>query len=247
VRLVVNARNEGFARACNQGIELSSGRLVLLLNTDTEVPPDGLRRLVEFLDGHPGHGAVAPRLVGADGRTQRTVQAFPGLFTPLFFGTPLERWFPHSRELRRYFLRDWDQESSRDVDQPPAACLLVRREVFERIGAFDERLWLFYNDVDLSLRMKRAGWRTHYLAEVAVVHHVGSSTSKFGNFVPEWQRNRLHYYRKNHGRLAALWVKLCVGLSFADFALQQLSRALRGRPRERVAPMAREYVAFLFR
>jgi len=243
--LIRNERNEGFARGCNQGMRVARGRYVLLLNTDTEVAPDALVRLIGFLEEHPAFGAVAPRLIHPDGRTQRTVQAFPGLWTPLFFSTPLERWFPNSFELRRYFLRDWSQEDSREIDQPPAACLLLRKSVLDEIGLFDEALWLFYNDVDLARRMKAAGHRTWYLAEALVVHHVGASTSKFGRFVPEWNKNRLHYYRKHHGRLAGAWVKLCVGLALADWVLGQWRRRLAGGAAERVGPMLREYAAFV--
>jgi N-acetylglucosaminyl-diphospho-decaprenol L-rhamnosyltransferase len=245
VVLVRNERNEGFARASNQGLRLARGRHVLLLNSDTEVLDDALERMVAFLDAHPRYGAVAPRLVHPDGRTQRTVQAFPNLWTPLFFGTPLERWFPRSRELERYFLRGWDQESSADVEQPPAACLLVRREVLERVGPFDEELWLFFNDVDLSRRMRAAGFETRYLAEARVLHHVGASTAKFAGFVSEWQRNRLAYYRKHHGRAAGAWVKLCASLAFADWAARQLALRMRRRAAEPIGPTARLFLAYL--
>ncbi|MEW6071441.1 MAG: glycosyltransferase family 2 protein [Planctomycetota bacterium] len=243
--LVRNARNEGFARGCNQGLRLARGRLALLLNTDTEVAPDAIRRLVLFLAAHPEHGAVAPRLVHAGGHTQRTVMAFPNLRSVLFFGTPLERWFPRSRELVRYFMRDWDQETSRDVDQPPAACLLVRREVFEAIGLLDEKLWLFFNDVDFSRRMAQAGWRTHYLADAVVVHHVGASTAQFARFVFEYQKNRLFYYRKHHGRLAGPWVKACGTLALADYLWTQLARRWRGGPTEPLGPILADYWRYL--
>jgi GT2 family glycosyltransferase len=245
VVLVRNERNEGFARASNQGLRLARGRHALLLNTDTEVLGDALQLLVAFLDAHPEYGAVAPRLVHPDGRTQRTVQAFPNLWTPLFFATPLERWFPRSHELERYFLRGWDQESSRDVEQPPAACLLLRREVLERVGFFDEELWLFFNDVDLSRRLQAAGWKTRYLAEARVLHHVGASTAKFAGFVGEWQKNRLAYYRKHHGRLAGAWIKLCATLAFVDWAARQLGRRMRRRAAEPIGPTARLFLAFL--
>jgi GT2 family glycosyltransferase len=245
VRLVVNAANEGFARGSNQGMRVARGRYVLLLNTDTELAPDAITRLVRFLDEHADYGAVAPRLVHPDGRTQRTVQEFPTLRTALFFSTPLERWFPDSRELRRYFLRDWDQESSRDVDQPPAAVLLLRRAMLDQIGLFDESLWLFYNDVDLAKRMRAAGWKTHYLAEARVLHHVGGSTSKFADFVATWQRDRLRYYRKHHGRLGAWWLKACVSFTLADWLVTQLGRRLARRPAEPIRPMLAGYRAFL--
>jgi hypothetical protein len=245
VRVIVNARNEGFARACNQGMRAARGRYVLLLNTDTEVAPDAIARLARFLDEHPEHGAVAPRLVGRDGTTQRTVQEFPNLRTALFFSTPLERWFPRSRELERYFMRDWDQESSRDVDQPPAAVLLLRKRMLEQVGLFDEDLWLFYNDVDLAKRMRAAGWRTRYLAEARVLHHVGGSTSKFANFIATWQRDRLRYYRKHHGRLGAWWLKACVTLTLLDWVTTQLARRLGGRAAQPLGPMLAGYLGFL--
>jgi GT2 family glycosyltransferase len=237
VRLLVNARNEGFARGSNQGMRAARGRYVLLLNTDTEVAPDAIARLVRFLDEHPEHAAVAPRLVHRDGTTQRTVQEFPTLRTALFFSTPLERWFPESRELRRYFMRDWDQESSRDVDQPPAAVLLLRKSVLDQVGLFDETLWLFYNDVDLAKRIRAAGWKTHYLAEATVLHHVGGSTSKFANFIAVWQQDRLRFYRKHHGRLGAWWLKACVTFTLVDWIAQQLARRMRRRPEEPPSPL----------
>jgi len=245
LQLIVNAKNEGFARGSNQGMRVARGEYVLLLNTDTEVAPDAIALLLRFLVEHPDSAAAAPRLVHRDGSTQRTVQEFPTLATALFFSTPLERWFPRSRELRRYFMRDWDQESSRDVDQPPAAVLLLRKRVLDQVGLFDEELWLFYNDVDLAKRVHAAGWRTRYVAEAKVLHHVGGSTKKFADFVATWQRDRLRYYRKHHGRLGAWWLKTCVALTFADWAVTHWWRKTRGRPSEPIAPMWARFREFL--
>jgi len=244
-RLVVNTENQGFARGSNQGLALARGRFVLLLNTDTEVAPDAIARMLRFLEEHQEHAAVAPKLVHPDGRVQATVHAFPTLRTAVWFATPLERWFPRSKELRRYFMRDWDHESSRDVDQPPAAALLLRREVLDRVGLFDESLWLFYNDTDLSLRITKAGWRTHYLAEAVVVHHVGASTRNFRDFVAVWNANRLAFYRKHFGWRGGLVVKAAVTWTFLDFAWTQTWRRLRRRPAEPVRPLWSLYRAFL--
>ncbi|MSR62662.1 MAG: glycosyltransferase family 2 protein [Planctomycetes bacterium] len=245
VRLIANEKNEGFARGSNQGMRVARGEYVLLLNTDTEVAPEAIARMLRFMEEHPQHAAVAPRLVHRDGSTQRTVQEFPTLKTALFFSTPLERWFPHSRELERYFMRAWDQQSSRDVDQPPAAVLLLRKAVLEQVGLFDEELWLFYNDVDLAWRMHAAGWQTHYLAEATVLHHVGGSTSKFKDFLAVWQRDRLRYYRKHFGRSGGWWLKACVSLTYLDWLVTQLARRARGRAADPLAPMSKRYREFL--
>jgi GT2 family glycosyltransferase len=224
VRLFRNTTNEGFAKGCNRGITEAAGECILLHNADTEVYPDALERMIGFLDEHAEYGAAAPRLVNADGSTQGGCMAFPSLWTPLFYGTPLERWSPNSRELRRYFVRDFDHETDCDIEQPPAACLLVRRTVLDEIGPFDEKLWLFFNDVDLSLRLSKAGFKTRFVKDAKVMHHVGASTSQFGGMHVEWQKNRLYYYRKHFGRIAGLWVKLCVIWTFLDFAGAQLLR-----------------------
>lgn len=245
VQILRNTLNEGFARACNQGIAAARGAYVLLLNSDTRVAHDALAILTAFLEEHEEYAAAAPRLVHPDGTTQRACMRFPTLATPLFFATPLERWFPHSRELERYFLRDFDHETDADVEQPPAACLLVRRRALETVGTFDEKLWLYFNDVDLSLRLSRAGWKTRYLAKARVLHHVGASTKQFERTLREWHRNRLDYYRKHFGRPAGWWVKACVSLALTDFAVRQWASALRGKPAERVGPVARAWGRFL--
>ncbi|MEM7306898.1 MAG: glycosyltransferase family 2 protein [Planctomycetota bacterium] len=243
--LVRNEKNEGFAGGCNQGMRLAQGRYVLLLNTDTEVAPDAIRLLLTWLEEHAEYGAAAPLLHSPDGSVQPSLKRFPGLATTLFFSTPLERWFPNNRELQRYFMRGESQEQSCDVDQPPAACLLVKKSVLDEIGLFDEELWLFYNDVDLSKRMDRAGYRTRYVAEARVLHHEGASTSKFGRFLPEWQRNRLHYYRKHHGWFGGVWLKGCVALSFADWLVTQLWRRVRRRGGDTIGETARQFARFL--
>ncbi len=244
-QLLLNEKNEGFAAGSNRGMRAAQGRFVLLLNTDTEVAPDAVRRMLDHLEQHPDYGAVAPRLIYPDGRVQKSCHRFPRLATCLFFSTPLERWWPKSPEMRRYFMQDWDHRGDRDIDQPPAAVLLLRREVLERVGVFDEQLWLFYNDVDLSLRMHADGWKTRYLDEAVVVHHEGASTKKFADFVPMWLADRLRYYRKHHGWFGALWLKLCVTFTFIDHAFQELRRRMKGEPADPFKHLWRIYTGFL--
>lgn len=247
VVLVRNAENRGFAGGCNQGMELARGEFVLLLNTDTEMGERTLVRLVDFLRENPAYGAAAAKLVSPDGSVQRSCHRFPTLATALFFATPFETWFPESRELRRYFMRDWDHEGERDVDQPPAACLLLSRTALDAVGGFDEDLWLFYNDVDLSRRLRDAGLKTRYLGDVAVLHHEGASTSKFAGFLAIWHHNRLLYYRKHHGRLGGLWLKLCVGFALAGHVGTQVRKRFRGEPTEDLGRYLSMYREFLGR
>lgn len=215
VRLVRNAENRGYAPAVNQGLALGRGRHLCLLGSDTEAHERCFESLVAHLDAHPLVGAVAPRLENPDGSVQRACMRFPRLGTALWWDTPLQHFFPNARELRRYQMKEWDHRGSRAVDQPPGTCLMVRRAVLERVGPMDPRLWLFFNDVDWALRIRRAGYDIHYLDGPSLLHHLGGSTRHYADFGPEWHRNRIRYYSKHFhtaGRvttkLALVWVAL---------------------------------------
>ncbi|MFT7670909.1 MAG: N-acetylglucosaminyl-diphospho-decaprenol L-rhamnosyltransferase [Planctomycetota bacterium] len=243
--LLHNEENHGFAHAANRGMGEARGEYLLLLNSDTEIATSDLARLLEFLDSHGDYAGVVPSLVGTDGQVQPSCMAFPRWLTPFFFGTPIERWLPNSKELRRYFLRSFDHLSERDVEQPPAACWLVRREIWEAVGCFDERLELFFNDVDWCTRLAQIEGRLRYLAVARVLHHGGASTGARGDFVTRWQTDRLRYQRKHFGRMGGLLMKACVTWSFMDWSARNLiKRALRKRA-ESVAPMGRAFLTFL--
>ncbi len=197
--LLRNPTNDGYAIGNNLGAALARGEYLLLLNSDTEVRPGTLPALLAFLDGHPRHGACAPRLVNPDGTPQLSCKTFPTLGTAVYFDTFMDRRFPSNRVIPRYFMADFDHLSSRDVDQPPGAAFLIRRALWEQLHGFDPELWLFFNDVDLCRRLRAAGHSVAYVAEVTILHHEGRSTSQFPSMGALWHRNRLAYYRKAFG------------------------------------------------
>jgi hypothetical protein len=201
VRLVENAANVGFARASNQGIRLARGRHVLCLNPDTVVHEGAVAALVGYLDAHPRVGAVGARLLESDGRLQYSCRRFPGYLT-IFFGryALLTRLLPGNTASRDYLYLDWDHRSAREVDWVSGACLMVRRDVIERLGTFDEGYFLFVEDMDWCRRMRDAGWSVAYVPDAVVTHHIGASRGP----VPAglvWARHRgmLRYVRKHFG------------------------------------------------
>ncbi len=223
-----NARNDGYAGGNNQGIQRARAPFLLLLNSDTEVRGEALSQLVGFLKEHPEYGAVAPRLVHESGEVQKSCMRFPGLKVAFLYDSWLDRALGKTQTIRRYFMEDFDHLHSRDVDQPPGACFLLRREVVERVGVFDEELFLFFNDVDFCRRIVAGGWKIHYLAEAEVLHHVGGSTSKFRDFVREWNVNRVRYYRKHYGIRGTMVVKVAVLLRGLEEMGKVLGRAPAG-------------------
>jgi N-acetylglucosaminyl-diphospho-decaprenol L-rhamnosyltransferase len=212
VTLIRNRENLGYAEGNNVGARAATGRFLCLLNSDTEVRPGALDRLVEFLELHPEYAAVGPRLVNPDGTVQRACMRFPGLFVGLTFDMWWARFPPGRWVDDWYYMRDFDHLHSRDVDQPPGAVFLMRREEYLAMGGLDPALFLYFNDVDLCRRLRRRGRRIRYLAEAEVVHHGGASTRRFEKMVVVWHRNRLAYYRRHFGVLGEWLVRQMVRL-----------------------------------
>jgi GT2 family glycosyltransferase len=227
--LIRNAVNEGYAQGNNTGAASARGEYLLLLNSDTEVPAGALSTLVAFLDANPEHGACAPRLDNPDGTPQASCKTFPTLWTAVYYDTLFDRWFPNNKTLPRYLMADFDHTSSRDVDQPPGAALMIRRELWEKLAGFDPELWLFFNDVDLCRRIHEAGYLTAYVAEARVLHHEGKSTEQFPAFGAIWHRNRFSYYRKTFG-----WRGVAVSRLMSTLRGWEEARRLRraGAPKE---------------
>lgn len=217
-RLLREEENLGYAIGNNRAAAEATGRYLCLLNSDTEVRPGALDLLVAFLEsqlekqreGQAGGWAVSPRLVHPDGRTQSACKRIPGLAVALVYDLPWARWPGFRRIDDAYYYRDFDHESSRCVEQPPGACFVIARDLWQELGGFDEELWLFYNDVDLCKRLADRGGRIQYLADAEVLHHEGASTRNFTKMVPVWARNRISYYRKHHGRLGAFIVRMMI-------------------------------------
>ncbi len=226
VVLVRNAENRGYAPGVNQGIARSTGRRVCLLGSDTRVRPGTFEALCAFLDAHPTAGAVAPPLLNPDGSRQCGCKRFPTLGLVAFWDLPPHRWFPDAGVLRRYEMKDWDHMGTREVDQPPGTCFLVRREVIDRVGPMDEKLWLFFNDVDWALRIRQAGFSIWHVEAPGVFHRESSSVGKFRMMALEWHKNRIWYFRKHHGFLGRLFT----GAALLHVTVRECLRARKNLP-----------------
>ena len=231
VTLLENAENVGFAGAANQGIRLARGRHVLVLNPDTAVHEGAVGTMIRYLDTHPAVGAVGARLLESDGSLQYSCRRFPGYFT-VFFGRygVLTRILPGNPASRDYLYLDWDHREVREVDWVSGACLMVRRAVVERVGAFDEGYFLFVEDMDWCRRIRHAGWAVVYLPAAVVTHHIGVSRGA----VPAWvvrarHRGMLRYVRKHFGAPWPVRAGVAVALTARTAALVAANAVRRGR------------------
>ncbi len=203
VQVIDAGRNLGYAAANNAAIRATDSELILLLNSDTLVPPGAVDRLVERLRAHADTAAVGPRLTDADGHVE------------LSCGPPVTPWSEAWRKLQGVLLArrvpglsGWIAAAAsraRFTDWLSGACLLVRRTDARAAGLLDERFFLYFEDVDFCLALRRRGRRIRFVPEVTVVHHRGRSG--VGGSVgvrAAYRRSRIVFYRKHH----PAWVPL---------------------------------------
>jgi GT2 family glycosyltransferase len=242
-RVVANGENLGYSRGVNQGIRLSSGRAILILNPDIMVRDGSIDRLMAFMDAHPDAGIVGSKLVYPDGRIQPSCRSFYTIRALVLRRTFLGRLFPHAKSLRDHLLLDYDHETPRAVDWIIGACMLVRREALEKVGAMDERFFLYFEDIDWCNRMKRHGWSVYYDPSSVMTHTYERSSAKsvlrkpfllhllsLMRYYEKW--NRFFYaVRRNRGAIKAATFAVsdlaALNLSFfAAYALRNLLQPL---------------------
>ncbi len=230
VTLVANSVNLGFAAAVNQAARVATGDLLLLLNPDTRLLAGALAALTAALERDAGLAAVGGHLVDATESTQVgfTVRRFPTVGSLAADLLLLDEIWPSNPWTRRYRALDLDYTRAQDVDQPAAACLLVRRPVFEALGGLDPGFGpAWFEDVDFCRRLADAGWRLGFVPDARVVHRGGSSLGSLSRtaFLELWYRNMRRYVRRHHGGLAEMSLR---GLIVAGMMLRMFASLGRG-------------------
>jgi len=235
VRVVASPENLGFAAGNNLAAMHARGRYLVLLNPDAVPAPGALARGVALMDGHPEVGLAGGQLTAPDGTPQPSARMFPTLRDEFFTLSGLAARHPRSRVFARLDRRWADPDVPAEVDWIPGAFVFLRAESFVRLGGFDERFFMYYEEVDLCRRMQAAGLRIQYWPELTAVHIGGESAktvqgsrvSRAGSQVESWRmRSGLLYYRKHHGAFGAAGLH---GIERGWHALRRLKARWRGR------------------
>ncbi|MDD3936001.1 glycosyltransferase family 2 protein [Rhodoferax sp.] len=233
ISVTFNDVNVGFGRANNQAVPLVEGRYALLLNTDAFVAPNTLTKTLAWMDSHPDCGVLGVKLTDRAGALQPSCRYFPTPFNIFLNRTGLQRLFPW------VVLVDdmtWDHASVRECDWVPGCYYLIRHEVLDKVGLFDPRFFMYYEEVDHCRRVKAAGWKVMFYPDTSVVHLAGESAKSAGVLSKARQisglqvESELLYMRKHYGRFGLAWHMALVGLGDAVVGLKQLlKRALHRR------------------
>lgn len=201
VQFILNTENTGFGRACNQGLALASGEKILFLNPDTIVPEDCFTSCIVFFESHPGAGAIGIRMLDGSGKfLKESKRSFPEPMTSLYKLAGLARLFPKSRVFSNYHLGYLDENQSHEVDVLAGAFMMIRKEVLDKTGGFDEIFFMYGEDVDLSYRIQKAGYKNYYFAGSSIIHFKGESTAKGSlNYVRMFYNAMSTFVRKHYG------------------------------------------------
>ena len=177
VTLIENSQNLGFAAANNQGIAISKGRYVLLLNSDTIVLDNAIAKTAAFADSHPEAAVVGCRVLNPDRTLQPTCFMFPSILNMLLSSTYLYKLFPKSKFFGRERMTWWNRNDIREVDVVTGCFMLVRQDAIKKVGSMDEQFFMYVEETDWCYRFKQAGWKILF-TPCAEIIHLGGQSSK---------------------------------------------------------------------
>jgi hypothetical protein len=186
VKIVANATNKGFAAANNQGIKISSGRYVLLLNPDTEIRGQTLQRLIAFADANQKAGVIGGKHLNPDLTLQQSVRRLPTIGVLLLLLFKVGKLFPNLKTLQNYYATNFNYSKPQTVEQVAGSCFLIRRDVLEKVGNLDERFFIWFEEVDYCRRVAAAGWQIWYYADAEIIHYGGQSFAQQMTLKKQW-------------------------------------------------------------
>ena len=230
VVLISNQKNTGFSVANNQGIKIAKGENILLLNPDTVVQEDTFVKCLEFFDGHQDAGALGVKMYDGNGRF--LPESKRGLPTPSvafykIFG--LATIFPNSRIFGKYHLGYLSMNENHKVDVLSGAFMLIRRKVLDNVGLLDETFFMYGEDIDLSYRIKKAGYENYYFSKTKIIHYKGESTKKSSiNYVFIFYRAMVifaeKHFSKKHVKTFSKLINVAIYFRAAIAVIQRLIR-----------------------
>jgi GT2 family glycosyltransferase len=211
VTLIEMERNLGYGAAANVGVARSDAEFVLLLNSDTRLQPDALVALRDVIDQHPAAGIAGPRLCNPDGSLQVSIYPYPTPFQMLAQESGAGRLTWLTRVSGGRFPRRWLHDRITLAPWLLGAALVIRRSAFDEVGGFDETFFMYYEEVDLCMRMREHGWQILFAPVTTVTHVGGASTSQHRAAMhARWYSSLKHFYRRHYSRGQLVQLRLIV-------------------------------------
>ena len=216
VKLIKNKENVGFAKANNQAIRISTGEYVLLLNPDTVVEEDTFTKCLSFMDSHIDAGGLGVKMIDGQGKIlKESKRGFPTPWVCFCKMTGLASIFPNSKKYCGYYMGHLPYTETNQVNILAGAFMLIRKKTLDEVGLLDETFFMYGEDIDLSYRITKAGWKNYYFADTSIIHYKGESTKKGSlNYVYTFY-NAMDIFAKKHlsggqTKIFSLIIKLAI-------------------------------------
>jgi GT2 family glycosyltransferase len=201
VKLIVNTQNVGFAKANNQAIREAKGQYILLLNPDTIVQRDTFEKCIAFMDAHPDAGGLGVKMIDGSGTyLPESKRGFPSPWVAFCKAFGLTALFPRTKLFAGYYLGHLNSDETHAVEVLAGAFMMMRREALDKTGLLDETFFMYGEDIDLSYRIIKAGYKNYYYSETRIIHYKGESTKKGSlNYVKMFYQAMIIFARKHFG------------------------------------------------
>jgi GT2 family glycosyltransferase len=237
VHFIWNEINSGFAKANNKALAIAQGEYILFLNPDTIVPEDCFERCIAFINDRPKENSCAlgiKMLDGAGNFLKESKRAFPSPLTSFYKLSGLAGLFSQSKKFGRYYLGYLDENKNHEVDVLAGAFMMVPKFILNKIGGFDESFFMYGEDIDLSFRIQKAGYKNCYFAGSCIIHFKGESTKKGSlNYVKLFYRAMSifvkKHYRNDRARLFSFFIHTAIFIRASLSALHRLLKWIRLR------------------
>lgn len=199
IKLIVNKKNLGFGKANNIGLKEAKGKFILLINPDTLVAEDTFDKMIEFFQNQPGVGLAGCKILNPDGTLQLACRrSFPGPWTSFTKVTGLSTLFPKRKLFAKYNLTYLDENQTYEVDAISGSFMMMRKEVYEKIGGFDEKFFMYGEDLDFCYRVQKSGFKVFYVHTTQIIHYKGESTKRSSLDETKMFYNAMHLFVKKH-------------------------------------------------
>jgi len=221
VKLISNIRNLGYTKACNQGLRQAQARYILILNPDTELLGGSFEEAIKFMEENPRCVILGPKLLDDDGKIQLSCRSFPS-YTAAFFNrhSLLTKMFPRFRYADSYLKTKWSHENIEEVDWVSGAAMLFKRDCLDEIGIFDEKFFIYCEDVDICKRAKDKGWQVFYFPKLYFTHFSGGTLRRTSFWAIIWHHQSIWQYYKKHLKVNMAWDAFVFIMIFTRFIFQ---------------------------
>ncbi len=217
VKFTWKKENTGFAKANNEALQFATGERILFLNPDTIIPEDCFEKCLAFFSTAQNIGALGVRMIDGSGSyLPESKRGFPSLFTSACKMCGFTKLFPHSKSFANYYLGHLAEKEINEVDVLSGAFMMADKKLLDKVGSFDETFFMYAEDIDLSYRIQKAGYKNYYFPDTTILHFKGESTQKKSvQYIRNFYGAMLLFVKKHYGMLPASFYSLLINIAIA--------------------------------